>query len=178
MGTESKKNFSSKLREFIKEYLYIPVTIFVTVFVFNFILIIGTIPTASMEPTYMTGSAFIGVRIVPDRYEIERGTPVLFHMGDEIWLKRIVGVPGDTVSFANGKVFVNDEELDESGYLPYGTATWPGAISSFQVPARSYFVMGDNRDNSYDSRYWEYSFVSAEDIVGTLVGVVHIPGWN
>ena len=82
-------------------------------------------------------------------------------------IKRVIGLPGETVELRDGKVFIDGEELDEP-YLPEGTRTDPADPSrdTFVVPDDCVFVMGDNRGASRDARYWQHPCVPEGDIVG------------
>ena len=75
----------------------------------------------------------------------------------------MIGVPGDTIEIKGGIVYRNGQQLDE----PYLNET-PQAqdYGPYQVPDNSYFMLGDNRNNSLDSRYWEHTFVSRGEILG------------
>ena len=78
---------------------------------------------------------------------------------DEILVKRLIGLPGQTVTFAGGAVLIDGEPLEED-YLPAGTETWPGtAGGTLTVPEDTVLLLGDNRGNSLDSRYWENPFI-------------------
>ena len=136
----------------------------------------GIVASGSMEPTYTTGSGFFATRLV-EKDSLACGTPVLFRYEDgTVYLKRIVGVPGNEVSFAvNGRVCIDGEELDESEYIPEGVSTLPVKYRTYSVPEGAYFVMGDNREDSYDSRFWSDPYVNAEDIVGVPLVVGEIP---
>jgi signal peptidase I len=83
-------------------------------------------------------------------------------------IKRVIGVPGDTVSVNNGNVYLNGKLLDESVFLKPDVKTYGGSFlkdgDSVKVPANEYFVMGDNREYSSDSREW--GFVTKDEIIG------------
>ena len=152
-----------------------------------FFLITGTmvqarvIPSASMEGTLLIGDHLLMSRFGYDiglpftRYHIRlwreprRQQVVIFHAPlpdrDEDFIKRLIGMPGDNVQIRQGRVFVNGEAISE----PYRHDP-PNALDNFgpiTVPARSYFVLGDNREDSWDSRDW--GFVPESNIIGTPV---------
>ena len=105
--------------------------------------------------------------------EPKRGDIVIFksELQDEngknkLLIKRIIGLPGDKITINDGKVYINDKEYDES-YLKDGYTT--GSVNNFKVPKGEYFVMGDNRVVSIDSRYSEVGCVKKDAIKGRAV---------
>ncbi|MGH3104493.1 MAG: signal peptidase I [Gaiellaceae bacterium] len=129
------------------------------------------LPTASMEPTVEMGDRvgvirFVG-RIEPDRGDIVafRTPPRVAELCGQggVFLKRIVGLPGERVLERRGAVFVNGARLEE----PYVEAGRRGDVSgSWRVPRRSYFVLGDNRAQSCDSRVW--GAVPEKNLIGEV----------
>lgn len=137
----------------------------------NFLIINARIPSESMEPTIMTGDRIIGNRLAYKTGHIpQRGDIIIFPYPDDpskLYIKRIVGLPGEIVTISEGKVYINnsDEPLDDS-FAPEEPI---GFFGPFYVPGDSYFVMGDNRNNSWDSRFWNNPFVKESDITGKAV---------
>jgi signal peptidase I len=117
----------------------------------------------SMEPNFFQGQRVLVVKAMYWFGEPQRGDVVVFKspMGaDEEFIKRIIGLPGDTVEIVQGIVFVNGFQLDE----PYVEHTLGDSLPEMVVPADNYFVLGDNRPVSNDSRRgW---FLPCENIIG------------
>jgi signal peptidase I len=116
------------------------------------------IPSESMEPTLKPGDRVLVNKLSYQLHPIHRGDIVVFkrppgEAGDPTikdLIKRVIGLPGDTIEQRNGRVFINNRELDEP-YLPPDTITT--TLPSHVVAPGQYFVMGDNRINSKDSRF-------------------------
>ncbi|MBI4079196.1 MAG: signal peptidase I [Candidatus Levybacteria bacterium] len=87
---------------------------------------------------------------------------------DKDFIKRVIAIPGDTISLRSGEVYINSQKLDQSEYVPNYVQTSEGSFlaegESITVPNDSYFVMGDNRLHSSDSRQW--GFVKKSEIIG------------
>lgn len=136
-----------------------------TVFIVN-----ATIPTGSMENTIMTNDRILALRTSYWFSSPERGEIVIFRYpddpsGDTLFVKRVIGVGGDTVEVRNGEVLVNGEVLDE----PYIREQTEGNFGPYTVPEGHYFMMGDNRNQSLDSRYWTNTYVPEDEILGKVV---------
>ena len=123
----------------------------------KFVLATVIIDGASMEPSLSSGDTCLLNRLEPLLGSVDRGEVVVLQDRgpDDYAIKRVIGLPNDEVEIRNGHVFVNGTELVED-YLSRGTftqSTRPG-FDRFVVGPESYFVMGDNREVSEDSRYY------------------------
>ncbi|GBF32969.1 signal peptidase I [Desulfocucumis palustris] len=113
------------------------------------------IPSGSMLPTLQVGDRLLIEKLSYKLTDIERGDIVVFHppatseFKDDM-IKRVIGLPGDTVEINEGTVFINGKPLDE----PYEMEKPADDFSPHKVPPGNIFVMGDNRNKSYDSRFW------------------------
>jgi signal peptidase I len=144
------------------------------------------IPTPSMADTVRTGDRVLIDRIEYHFRAVHRGDVIVFGgQGPIPLLKRVVGVPGDTLSLRDGELYVNGQPAPDSyvrrvdGVIeptkPGPNAAEPWSLSRpFTVPAGQYFVMGDNRTESADSRFW--GTVARSDIIGRAFVVYWPPG--
>lgn len=164
--------------------------VFVLVFT-NFVAQATQVPTESMKPTIMVGDHFFldklafpanypeALRHFLPRRSLERGDIIAFTApdgGSVPFVKRIIGLEGDVIEIRDKLVYVNGRKLDEPYKIHvdshiYRDDPWtPGGLSvrdnygPVTVPEDSYFMMGDNRDNSNDGRYW--GFIRSDDVIG------------
>lgn len=129
----------------------IALTLFALV-LFRAILFVGYVPTSSMEPTLEAGSYIMGSRISKD---LNNGDIVVFHHDGQLLVKRIAACPGDEI------------DLREIAYMKtIAIPVWEDPILT--VPENCYFMLGDNVENSIDSRYWTDPFIQSSDIVAKL----------
>lgn len=124
-----------------------------------------------MYPNFHDGEYVLTNLIVLRFGEPKRGDVVVFKSPqdqEKDFIKRVIGIPKDTVSLKNGEVYLNDEKLDESSYMDENVKTYGGSFlrdeETVTVPENSFFVLGDNRSNSSDSREW--GFVGKTLIIG------------
>ena len=147
------------------------VAILVAVLLRTFVVATYSIPSGSMEPTLQIGDRIVVDKLSYHLHGVDRGNIVVFSTppnedcaGPPVsdLVKRVIGLPGETISLADGRVYINGHVLPEP-YLPpdIRNDTYPGPSNAayslhhaYRIPAGDVFVMGDNRPQSCDSRYW------------------------
>ncbi len=151
------------------ETLVIAGAIFVVIYAFLFRPF--QVNGQSMHPNYENGEYVLTNLITLRLKPVERGDVVVFESPvskEKDFIKRVIGTPGDEVMIKAGFVFVNGTRLDESEYLTSDVRTYAGAFikegGPEVIPPNNYFVLGDNRNFSSDSREW--GFVSSDKIIG------------
>lgn len=136
----------------------------------KYVLMKAVIPSGSMENTLQIDDRVFGLRLAYLFSEPERGDVVMFDYPDDetlLYVKRVIGLPGETVEIIDGKVYIwKDETGTEKTLLeePYVKEQPIGSYGPYSVPDGCYFMMGDNRNSSWDSRKWENKFVKKEKI--------------
>jgi len=165
--TEAKTKRKSVLREYAEA---IAIAVVLALFIRTFVVQAFKIPSGSMKPTLLVGDHILvnkfiyGIKIpFTDKTIIKLGKP---KRGDVVvfkypldtkkdYIKRVVGLPGDKVKLVNKQLFINDRVMDDphASYSVYGNLRNFGPVT---VPAHHLFVMGDNRDESSDSRVWGF----------------------
>jgi len=141
------------MKKLIKQWAA-PVLCGLTIFMlFKFVLFFGYVPTASMEPTIEAGSFISGHRIIN---EINRGDVLVFTLDGYMVVKRVAAVEHDYIY------------IDRSGTVVSVNEALSDYERVLEVPADCYFMLGDNADDSVDSRFWENPFVKREWIIAKL----------
>lgn len=146
----------------------------------NYVIINADIPTGSMENTIMPGNRLIGSRLSYLKDGPERGDIVIFRYPDneeELYVKRVIGLPGETVDIRDGHIYIGGSEVPLTE--DYLKEEWTVATGDyhFQVPEDSYLMLGDNRNDSWDARYWNNTYVQREKILGKAV-IIYWPLQN
>lgn len=118
----------------------------------------------SMEPSLTSGEVVLCDRLAKYIAKPERGDIVMFKTADGAFIKRIVGLPGESVEMVGGYVFIDSRPLDESAYAN----DYAGDMEPVTVPDGAVFVLGDNRSQMYDSRLETVGCIPYERIVGVL----------
>ena len=123
-----------------------------------------------MKDTINGGERIVGLRLAYAFSSPKRGDIIIFKYPDNEstkYVKRVIGLPGDTVSFKDGDVYINGEKLNEP-YLKTQHSTYT-SVESYTVPEGSYFMLGDNRENSKDSRFWNNTYVKKQKILAKVM---------
>lgn len=156
------KEIKSDVKEWIQAILIaVVVSMVIRLFLFETTLVYGT----SMASTLHHKDRVIINKLVYHFYSPTRGDIVVFKNPDnmkENYVKRVIGVSGDTIEIVDERVYVNDELLEE----PYISEPTRGDFSKVVVPPDTIFVMGDNRNHSQDSRNSLVGFVPIENVLG------------
>ncbi len=149
------------------------IALFISVLILRFVIVNAQVPTGSMKNTILIGDRLIGFRLSYIFDSPKRGDVIIFKYPDnekENFVKRVIGEPGDTVKIERGIVYINDIAIDE----PY--IREPMNVNAqtleFHVPDNCYFVMGDNRNESWDSRYWTTThYVEKSKIIAIVLSI-------
>ena len=182
----------SKLREYIEAIL---LAIVIAFFIRTFVIQAYKIPSGSMKPTLLIGDHILvskfnyGIRIPLVRSTLipvgtpKRGDIVVFIYPEDRskdFIKRLVGLPGDVIEIRNKNILLNGLPWSDTHGVYVDSLIIPGAVQPrdnfgpVRVPEGSLFVMGDNRDESYDSRFW--GFVPMKDVLGKALIIYW--SWN
>lgn len=163
------------LHEIISWILVLAIAFGLSQFITRVIILQVKVPSGSMENTIMIGDRVVASRLSYVFGDPKRGDIIVFPFPDDEsvdFIKRIIGLPGDTIEGRDGLVYINGEPLEE----PYVMDKLDNDFGPYVVPEDSYFMMGDNRNNSEDSRYWENKFVKRNKIKGKAL--FKFPGFH
>lgn len=155
-----KKGKKSMIRELLETVISAGVIAFIII---TFIGQVTVVRGASMEPTLHNNERLIANKISYRFESPKRSEIIIFKPPLEIkrnYIKRIIGIPGDKIEIIKGEIYLNDNKLEEN-YIEYKSYE---DVFAILVPDDSFFVLGDNRSNSSDSRYW--GFVPRKNVVG------------
>ena len=167
-GNEKHKSETSAAKELFEYIKLIVIVVIAMVALQKFVLINALIPSASMENNVMTGDRIFGNRLAYINSEPKRFDVVIFKFPDnesKYFIKRVIGLPGETVDVIDGKVYINGSKapLDDTFCKEPPNGKKDG---HFEVPEGCYFMLGDNRNVSKDSRSWKNPYVAKEKILG------------
>lgn len=171
---EEKQKPKSLISEIMGYLIPIALAVIVAILLKTFVFANAVVPTGSMLNTIQEKDRIIASRLAYNNEDPERYDVVIFKNPDnenQIFVKRVIGLPGETVEIVNGVVYVTKADgeivqLDDS----FVTTDEPvGDYGPFNVPEDSYFMLGDNRNASHDSRFWTNKYVHKDKILGKVM---------
>lgn len=173
---EDREEFSL-FREILSWVVPFGLALLAGIFLKTFVVINADVPTGSMENTIMPGDRLIGNRLAYLKAGPERGDIVIFRYPDheeELFIKRVIGLPGETVDIHEGQIYIDGAEVPITE--PYLKEAWTVATGDyhFEIPEGAYLMLGDNRNDSRDARYWTNTYVYEDKILGKAM-VVYWP---
>lgn len=160
------------LKETLSWAVIIVSAVLIALFITNYVIFKAIVPTGSMNNTIMEGDKLIGNRLFKT---VERGDIVIFPQPDwseasglkrEYYVKRVIGMPGETVEIKDGAVYINGVKLEED-YLKEDMQNF--GAGTYIVPQGCYFCLGDNRNHSGDARFWTNKYLKKSDITAKVV---------
>lgn len=153
--------------KFIKQWVpTILIAIVLSLFIRTYVAEAVKVPTGSMIPTIDINDQLFVEKMLW-LTNLQHGDIVVFYPPgiSERYVKRLIGLPGDTIEIKDGSLYRNQEMVEE----PYIREKMTYTFGPVQVPENSYFFLGDNRNDSYDSHLWETPFVPKEDLIGKVL---------
>lgn len=190
--TVEELSFGQKmLKEILSWAKMFIIAFLIAVLVNNFILLNATVPSGSMIGTIMEGDQMMGNRLAYKFGSPDRGDVVIFKFPDDeeqLFVKRVIGLPGEKVTIRGNKIYINDSEkplkedyineqdwgLYENKYDEDGNLIEETPIETvYEVPQGCYFMLGDNRNNSHDSRAWNHTFVREDKILAEALFIYY-----
>lgn len=165
-----------KMRTFI--VLFVIVVVFILIYAFRTILFSNyVVDGKSMEPTLEDGNNLMVNKVIYDIADVDRFDVIVFHKNaKDDYVKRVVGLPGDTIEYKDDQLLVNGEQMEEPFLWNPSPLTRDATVTKDftlkedtgknRVPKDKLFVLGDNRMNSVDSR--KFGFISQEQVVGKV----------
>ena len=159
------------IKEFIKDMLGYIILIAIILLVAIYVVGLQQIVGPSMSNTLENGDIIILDKITYNFIDVKRNDIISFYSEETKYLiKRVIGLPGDYVEIKNNELYINNQKISEN-YLAENTITNDFSLSELgydTIPEDKYFVLGDNRSNSKDSRNPEIGLVEKEDIIGKV----------
>ncbi len=162
------ENVKKQVKEILAWVLTIVLAIVAAKAINKFVIIKAEVPTGSMEHTIEVNDCIMGLQLAYLFSSPKRGDIVIFPYPDEpetTYVKRVIGLPGETVEIKNGFVYIDGEPIEE----PYLKEEMRGRYGPYEVPEGCYFMMGDNRNSSQDSRKWKNTYLKEEDIMAKVL---------
>ena len=162
------QNVKKQVKEIIEWILILAFAVAAAMLINRYVIIKAEVPTGSMEHTIEVDDCILGFQLAYLFDGPDRGDVVIFPYPDNpetTYVKRVIGLPGETVEIKNGYVYIDGTPIEE----PYLKEEMRGEYGPYVVPEGSYFMLGDNRNSSQDSRKWKNTYLKEEDIMAKVL---------
>ena len=171
LNAQKKVRKKNVKKEFLHNCAIVGISVIAAYIVFNVFISLNVTPTESMVPTFIPKDIAVANRLAYCKKTPERGDIISFYNeeNDSYYTKRVIGIAGDEITFVDGYVYINGEKYEEP-YIDDSIET--NCTKSFSVPENCVFVLGDNRENSNDSRYWNEPYISIDDITSKIMFII------
>ena len=172
--TRTKKTNNRKKEDLKKGLLFllIPISALICALIITSLFInLAVVPSGSMENTIPSGSIVFGSRLAYKNESPARGDIVFFRSDDvknAVLIKRVIAIGGDRFSMKDGYVYINGTLLEEDYLKTRGS----DSIEEFTVPEGHLILLGDDRENSVDSRYWNKRSIPEENVIGKALCIL------
>lgn len=170
MEHHTTKPLNNIFKEAIEWILWIGGAVIIALILRTYVFSLVIVPTGSMLDTIQLNDRLFVYKLGYTLHvqEIKRGDIVVFKYPDDrkvLYVKRVIGLPGDTIEIKDGVLYINGKLYKED----YLKEPMIGSFGPYKIPAGHYFMMGDNRNDSHDSRFWENKYVPRDDIIGKVI---------
>ena len=162
------QNLKKQIKEIVEWVLILAFAVVAAMLINRYVIIKAEVPTGSMEHTIEVDDCILGFQLAYLLNGPDRGDVVIFPYPDNpetTYVKRVIGLPGETVEIKNGYVYIDGTPIEE----PYLKEEMRGEYGPYVVPEGSYFMLGDNRNSSQDSRKWKNTYLKEEDIMAKVL---------
>lgn len=162
------QNFKKQVKEIVEWILILVFAVAAALLINRYVIIKAEVPTGSMEHTIEVDDRILGLQLSYLFSDPQRGDVVIFPYPDNpetTYVKRVIGLPGETVEIKNGSVYIDGTPIEE----PYLKEEMRGEYGPYVVPEGCYFMLGDNRNSSQDSRKWKNTYLKEEDIMAKVL---------
>ena len=162
------QNLKKQVKEIVEWILILVFAVAAALLINRYVIIKAEVPTGSMEHTIEVDDRILGFQLSYVFSDPQRGDVVIFPYPDNpetTYVKRVIGLPGETVEIKNGSVYIDGTPIEE----PYLKEEMRGEYGPYVVPEGCYFMLGDNRNSSQDSRKWKNTYLKEEDIMAKVL---------
>ena len=165
------------IKEFFRDFIGYIITFAIIIVIFTFIVAFHPIAGNSMVPTLEEGNIVVVNKFYKHLFDLKRNQIVIVKKDSKTYIKRVIGLPGENIYFKNNTLYINDKGFKEE-FLANDVTTYDYKLTDYcgeelckdgKIPKDYYFVLGDNRNDSKDSRSVSFGLVHKDEIEGIVI---------